>query len=331
MSSSAAGWSSRLEPVARWSNPTPRPDDPRLGERLTFWSGGGVELRPGQAVILGFPHDEGISRNAGRPGTAEGPEQIRHWLYRLTPWDGEKNIDLAQSRPLELGNIKADSMEAAQDALGEVLAAILQAGAVPIILGGGHEQAYGSYLGYVAARKKAGIINIDAHLDVRPCLNGKGHCGSPFRQALEHPNQPLPGPQYVCLGAQPHSTAREHLAYARERGCVVRWCSEVTWDLAEEFAGEVDRLAKLGCQVHVSIDADAIDVSDMPGVSAPNVGGLGGEAVLGLARLAGRLPTISSLDLVEINPRFDRDGQSARWGALAVWHFLAGVARRGAS
>jgi formiminoglutamase len=130
------------------------------------------------------------------------------------------------------------------------------------------------------------------------------------------------------LGAQPQSTAREHLRYARDKGCVVRWCSEVAWDLTEAFAGEADRLARDGCQLHVSIDADAVDLSDVPGVSAPSVGGLGGEAVLGVARLAGKLPAVSSLELVEINPRHDHDGQSARWGALVIWNFLAGLARR---
>ena len=314
--------------LPRWINPTPRPDDPRLGEVHRVLASGTPSLQPGQAVLVGFPHDEGIVRNAGRPGTAQGPEQIRHWLYRLTPWDGEKDIDLAQTRPLELGNVRGGSMEEAQEALAEVLAGILQAGAVPIILGGGHEQAYGSYLGYVAAKKRVGIINIDAHLDVRPCLDGRGHCGSPFRQALEHPTSPLPGPHYVCLGAQPQSTAREHFRYAQDKGCVIRWCNEVSWELSEAFAAEADRLGKLGCQVHVSIDADAVDASDVPGVSAPNIDGLGGEAVLGLARLAGRLPAVGSLDLVEINPVFDRDGQSARWGALVVWNFLAGLARR---
>lgn len=327
-SSSGAAWFTKLEPALHWVNPTPRPDDPRLGEVIRFWPGGEPALQKDRAVLLGFPHDEGIVRNAGRPGTAEGPEQIRHWLYRLTPWDGEKNADLGEARPLELGNVKGNSMEEAQEALGEVLAAVLQAGAIPIILGGGHEQAYGSYLGYVGAKKKVGIINIDAHLDVRPCIDGKGHCGSPFRQALEHPTVPLPGPHYVCLGAQPQSTAREHLRFAKEKGCVVRWCSEVTWDLAEAFTGEVERLTQAGCRVHVSIDADAVDVSDVPGVSAPNIGGLGGETVLGLARLAGRHPSVASIDLVEINPRFDRDGHSCRWGAMVVWNFLAGLARR---
>jgi arginase family enzyme len=40
------------------------------------------------------------------------------------------------------------------------------------------------------------------------------------------------------------------------------------------------------------------------------------------------LPRVSSFDLVEISPPLDVDGRSARWGALAVWNFLVGLAGR---
>jgi hypothetical protein len=43
--------------------------------------------------------------------------------------------------------------------------------------------------------------------------------------------------------------------------------------------------------------------------------------------LAGLPAAVSSFDQVEINPRFDRDGQSCRWAALAIWHFLIGLAQ----
>jgi formiminoglutamase len=196
------------------------------------------------------------------------------------------------------------------------------------VLGGGHETAFGHYLGYVAAERPVGIVNLDAHLDVRPLLDGRGHSGSPFRQALEHPTHPLPGSHYVCLGAQPHATSRAHWRYVRERGGVVRWRGELRPSLEHHLAGELDRLAAAGCSVYVTVDADAVWTADVPGVSAPNPAGLAGEEVLAAVRRAGQLPQVSSLDLVEINPRFDRDGQSARWGALLIWNFLIGLLSR---
>jgi formiminoglutamase len=72
-------------------------------------------------------------------------------------------------------------------------------------------------------------------------------------------------------------------------------------------------------------------MADVPGVSAANPLGLSGREIASCARLAGTLPGVASFDLVEINPSYDRDSQSARWAALAVWNFLMGLAAREAS
>ncbi|HZY85079.1 MAG TPA: formimidoylglutamase [Gemmataceae bacterium] len=306
-----------------------RPDDPRLGECVELWSGGAADLRPGRPVLIGFPEDEGVRRNGGRPGAAEAPRAIRHWLYRLTPFDASTGADLARLRLLDLGDVRTDGgLEASQEALGEVVAAALTAGALPVVLGGGHETAYGHYLGYARAGWVVGVINLDAHLDVRPYAPGQGHSGSPFRQALEHPSHPLPGDLYCCLGAQPFSVSREHADYVRQRGGTIRWRSEVAGRLEEELGRQCKRVTGNGCPVYLTVDADVVRAADVPGVSAPNPLGLDGAAVAACCRAAGETPGVTSFDLVEINPQLDRDGLSARWAALSVWHFLAGLARR---
>jgi formiminoglutamase len=328
-SSNVVEWFSQLEPAPRLEFVFRRPDDPRLGEVVEAWTGDAAALVPGRAVLVGFPQDEGVRRNHGREGAAEAPHEIRHALYKLTPWDGARGIDLAELPPLDAGNLRVlGSLEVTQTALGEVVAAILASGAVPVVLGGGHETAYGHYLGYVAGGRPVGIINLDAHLDVRPWPGGHGHSGSPFRQAMEHPDQPLPGERYICLGAQPHSVSREHLRYVWDRGGGVLWADEVRGTLKEHFCRERDRLAAGGCPVYVTLDADVVSMADVPGVSAPNVGGLAGGEVIACAFEMGQSASVASFDLVEVNPRQDRDGQSSRWAALLLWHFLTGLRRR---
>src|SRR5579862_8472846 len=93
-SSSGAGWSSRLEPARRSEDGPRRPDDPRLGEVIEAWNGDAAALRAGRAALIGFPQDEGVRRNHGRPGAAAAPHELRRWLRRLTPWDGESDLDL---------------------------------------------------------------------------------------------------------------------------------------------------------------------------------------------------------------------------------------------
>ena len=296
---------------------------------VEFWRGDPAELRPGRAVLVSFPQDEGVRRNHGRAGAAVAPHEIRYFLYRLTPWHAVHDVSLADLPPLDVGAVRIQgSLEDTQAALAEVVAGILEKGAVPVVLGGGHETAYGHYLGYAAGNRPVGVVNLDAHLDVRPLLGGHGHSGSSFRQAIEHPRAPLPGQRYVCLGAQPHAVSREHLRFLREHGGTVAWADEVRGKLSERLGREIGRFAGAGCQVYVSLDADVVRAADVPGVSSPNLPGLAGAEVIESAYHAGLAPAVASFDLVEINPLHDTDGLSARWAALAVWSFLIGLARR---
>jgi formiminoglutamase len=306
-----------------------RPDDPRLGEVVEFWRGEPPVLRPGRPVLIGFPQDEGVRRNGGRVGAAEAPREIRRWLYRLVPWDCWTNADLTALGPLDLGNVRIDGgLEGTQAALSEVVGAVLRGGAVPVILGGGHETAYGHYLGYVAAGLPVGIVNVDAHLDVRPLIDGRGHSGSPFRQAMEHPTHPLPRERYTCLGLRAEFTSRAHIDYVRERGGVVQPDTGSRTDLGGLLSQAEGAYARAGCRTYVSVDLDVVRLGEAPGVSAPNIGGVRVKDVCDVARQAGRAPNVASIDLVEVNPRHDRDGQTARLAALLVWTFLVGRASR---
>src|SRR5262245_16573659 len=151
-SSSAAGWSTRLEPIRPPEILLPRADDPRLGEVIECWHGDPAALTPGRAVLAGFPQAEGIRRHPGRPGAAVAPAGLLRWLWRFTTADAASDIDLAAAPPLDAGNVRTQSsLEETQEALAEVLAGILLRGAVPVVLGGGHETAYGHFLGYVRA------------------------------------------------------------------------------------------------------------------------------------------------------------------------------------
>jgi formiminoglutamase len=283
-------------------------------------------LLPGRVVIVGFPQDEGVRRNGGRAGAAEAPAAIRQQLYRLTPWEPRGKVDLRLSPPLDLGDVRIGvDLETSQVALGEVVAQLLRRGLVPLVLGGGHETAYGTFLGYVGAGRPVGIINLDAHLDVRPSETGRGHSGSPFRQALDHPSQLLR--LYICMGAQPFCVSPVHARYVRERGGLIIWQDQADGMLTDQFDSEIYGQSFGDEAIHVSLDADVVCAADVPGVSAVNPVGLTGEEVLTCVARAGNCHRVASFELVEINPRFDRDGQSARWAAVAVWHFLVGRAQ----
>jgi len=273
-------------------------------------------------VLLGFPVDEGVVRNGGRPGAAQGPDRLREWLYGMTP-DARRHDAFC---PLlrytqDAGNLSDEaSLAARQAALGEALAPHLRQETVPILLGGGHETAYGHFLGYVEAETDVTILNWDAHPDVRPLNDGKLHSGSSFRQALGHPSGHCQ--HYAVAGLQPHSTAAAHLQFIDDHEGDLLWAEALSRKTVTEL---YDLLTH---PTMVTFDLDAVDQGQAPGVSAPAVGGLDQELWLHAAYQAGRCPQVTSVDVAELNPRVDVDDRTARLAALTVMQILRGLADR---
>jgi len=300
--------------------PTTAPGDARIGHLL----GGKLTTssRP-RVVIIGFPSDEGVHRNGGRVGAAGAPNEIRRWLYRLTPdaQNHEGFVELIE-RTLDLGDLKcSDDVEQDQASLGLAVEQYLKEGVFPIILGGGQETSYGHFLGYVGAKKPVEILNWDAHTDVRKLMDdGRGHSGSPFRQALLHDSGLCK--RYTVAGLQPQSVAASHLSFLDDHRGRYVWRSSITAQLIPSLYAESEH------GVLATFDMDAVDAAWAPGVSAPAVGGLSSDLWLAAAYQAGRSNRVSSFDLCELNPVYDVDGRTARLAAVTVWQLLRGLAER---
>jgi formiminoglutamase len=305
----------RLIP-ATVSLPPTAPDDPRLGQLL------GTSAETAQVVIVGFPTDEGVRRNHGRPGAAEGPAAIRRSLYRLTPDPEDRDAFVATlNSTCDLGDVATGpDLQADQEQLGEILAPHLARGAVAIVLGGGHETAYGHFLGHVRAKRRVAILNWDAHPDVRPLADGQGHSGTPFRQALEHPSGLCRG--YTVAGLNPPTVAKAHLDFIAQQRGTAHFNTSISFSAIESIYAvhENDTL--------VTFDLDAVDQAAAPGVSAPATAGLSPHIWLYAAYRAGACSTVRSMDIVELSPPLDPDGRTARLAARTVWEFLRGLAAR---
>ena len=296
--------------------PVTAPDDARVGQVL------GSELADGErprCVLIGFPTDVGVRRNGGRAGAAEGPRAIREFLYRLTANDGSRLSSLlAHTR--DLGDvITSEMLDDDQRVLGDIIAPHILHETFIIVLGGGHETAFGHYLGHARSVSPVRILNWDAHTDVRSRVAAGGHSGSPFRQAIEHAG--LAPTRYSVAGLQPHAVASAHEKWvvAHEGRCV--WRNEIG-------VQAIRPLYESEKPTMVSFDLDAVDQAFAPGVSAPSTGGLSVAEWLAAAEAAGQSPGVRSCDVVELSPPLDRDGQTARLAALTVWHVLRGLAGR---
>ncbi|HET6528815.1 MAG TPA: formimidoylglutamase [Balneolaceae bacterium] len=312
---------SLLKPSLIESPKTPD-DDPRLGRFLKSVLN---ENTTPKAAIIGFPSDEGVKRNGGRPGAAKAPDAIRKQLYKMTPpaQSHEPFVHLL-NETVDAGNVQiSGDVEADQEALGNVVAGFLEQAAIPIILGGGHETAFGHFSGYVETGLETSIFNLDAHTDVRPLKDGKAHSGSPFRQAIEDESNCCE--QYLVAGLQPYSVARSHLDFIENHRGRYLFRDETNITSISGFFNEHESE-----RLMVTFDMDAVDQSQAPGVSAPCANGLPADLWLTAAYLAGRNEKVTSFDLAEVNPEFDRDHQTAKLAALTIWNFLLGLSERNA-
>jgi formiminoglutamase len=195
-----------------------------------------------------------------------------------------------------------------------------------------------------------GVINIDAHFDVRPLKNGLAHSGSPFRQLLEDvrfskqltPPAANSQPQYrfIEYAAQGSQCSKEHADYLLKAG---NGQSKIYWvnDPIDEFKHSerplggsaraqhfADVLHRMGGQaLFVSFDLDAVTGADAPGVSCPGTIGLSAHDALFMAYSAGLNPRVRLFDLSEFNPKFD-EYRTGRLVANMFYYFCLGVAGR---
>jgi formiminoglutamase len=298
------------------------PDDPRLGERIER----ATDLRQvpvgATVALIGYADDRAVVNGRGRPGAAQGPAELRRSLSRLTPGDhGE--LDRLALRDLGDGTPDLGSIEDVHAAVEDAALAALTSGAIVVLLGGGHDGAYASHSALLrAVDGLVGAVNVDAHLDVRPLRDGLVTSGTPFRRLAER----WAGRYTLTeLGVQPQYNARAHREWASARGFAILALDEVRGRVPAAFA---EALRAPGEALAVSLDLDAVEAGTAPGVSAPCPDGLTAADLYACARLAGLDPRVRVLDVMELSPPLDEGGRTARLGAAALWHFLAGLAAR---
>ncbi|EAZ80041.1 formimidoylglutamase [Algoriphagus machipongonensis] len=279
------------------------------------WDEGGSH----KVGILGYPGEEGVIRNQGRPGTKKGPELIRSFLGGIAfhlPED---------SSILDYGDIvtNGQDLESTQELICETVKSLLDSKHFPVLLGGGHDLAYAHGKGILnhlsTKNEKLGIINLDAHFDLRPKVKDKGHSGSPFSQLYqEFPDQF----NYLALGIQRAANPRSLFETAKQvkaNYLVMEQFRLQNWEYIEEqiiwFLDSVNK-------VYLTIDLDGFSSAYAPGVSAPSPMGFSPQIAFKAFELIAKSKKMISLDIVELNPLYDKDDATARLASRCVEYIL---------
>lgn len=282
------------------------------------------ELRGLHFALVGFPVDEGVRRNHGRPGAGQAPNAIRRTFYRLNAVDAFGTS--AQAHGIgDLGNIvPAKTLEESQARLADVVASLVAAGIVPIILGGGHETARGHAMGLIAGNRDFAFYNIDPHLDVREVEEGRATSGNPIRFALEAAAGRM---RYVCFGARPAVNAPAYAEYVLANSGTIHWESPgVPFPAADALKSELER-ESVGT-IALSMDVDAVSSAFAPGSSAASPLGLSAGEFVRCAMLAGADARVGSFEISEYAPAYDRDFQTERLCAVTLQTFVLAACQR---
>ena len=277
---------------------------------------------PGIA-LLGFACDEGVRRNHGRVGVAEGPAALRRMLSNLPVLDDAPLYDAGT-----IACIDGD-LEGAQARYAQALAALLDAGHLAVGLGGGHEIAYASYLGLAqhlgARRPRVLIINLDAHFDLR--RQERASSGTPFLQAIEHARANGLLLEYWVYGISAASNTRVLFETADALGVhYVRDDELGLLALPQRLTELQAKLAGVDA-VYLTLDIDALPQAVAPGVSAPAARGVSLEVAEPLLDVIAASGKLRLLDVAELCPRLDRDDATARVAARLI-HRLTHAALR---
>lgn len=303
-----------LLPPEPWTGRTDPEDGPGAG-RLHHL------LQPGATRgLIGFACDAGVARNKGRVGAKEAPQEIRQAMRNLAAPDAAPGFS-------DLGTIAVedDELELGQAMLSDHIAQALNSMDRLVVLGGGHETAFASYSGLKQRwpDRRVGIINLDAHLDLRAIGNAGPSSGTPFFQI--HGLDP-DGFDYLCLGIAEEANTAALIARAAKFGVTAVYDHELAHDTGRA-AGEIDAMFERNDLVYFTIDMDVLPHAVAPGVSAPAARGVSLTTIESLIdhvlhRARNRPGVLPLADIVEVCPRFDQDNVTARVAAYLARKLL---------
>ena len=232
-------------------------------------------------------------------------------------WDlGDISVECSQTQRYESACVLVESALCSQARL--------------VTLGGGHDYGYPDALGFLQAQKKRGvaqkplILNIDAHLDVRPPGKVGFSSGTPFYRLLSHSDfQAKRDFDFVELGIQNHCNARSHLQWALDRGACVHLQDTLRLSPTDMWAFLKESVSfSQKTPVFLSLDIDGFSSTVAPGASASYPTGLPADVVFRFLRHLFRETDVRHMGIYEVAPPLDIGGMTVQLAALLLHRFL---------
>jgi agmatinase len=260
---------------------------------------------------------------------AGGPAAIRAAAAAYAANLAHMNFDIGgpvegRARVADAGDLSVSPADGAANraAVGRAVGQVLDAGAVPVLIGGDDSLPIAMLAAYAARGREIVILQVDAHIDWRDEVQGeRWGLSSTMRRASEM----AAVRRIVQVGQRGIGSARmQDVADARARG--VQFVSGR--EVQQAGVGRAIALIPEGAEVVISFDCDALDPAIMPAVIGRTAGGLSYGQALDLIEGVAAKARIAGFALVEFMPAQDIGGMGAMTAAQLLAAAVGVIARQ---
>ncbi len=273
--------------------------DPHLLDGCDQWAANGYPVFLGSELtqpdradarfhVLPVPNESTVSYGGG---TAAGPQAILAASWQLETWDGQSDpasLGIYTHAPVGAGQQGAALMTAVAEATGE----IVNAGQIPVILGGEHSITAGVIDGLSRSDSAPfGVVQIDAHADLREAYEGNRYSHASVMRRIVEQQIPL-----MQLGVR--ALCQEEVRARAEFGVHYHDAHE----LVPAGISQIELPPDFPEHVYLTIDVDGLDPAVMPATGTPVPGGLGWYQTLGLVESISKQRRIIGFDVMEFAP-----------------------------
>ena len=283
--------------------------------------------------LLGAKHDAALAvlgAPLGLESLSEGrcdlaPSVIRTALKRFSVYDLETGADLSALSIFDAGDMPVEALTPAQAfaPIRDGVSQQVEARALTILLGGNNAVTRGGVHG--VGLKRAGLLTLDAHFDLRDTDGGLNN-GNPIQALLE---DGLPGARISQIGLAPFANTKKAHGKAKAAGISMRTLSECfERGFARVAMEELERLSRECTYIYVDFDIDVIDRAQMPAAPGARPVGIAARDFFAAARAIAAHPKVRCVDLTEFDPSRDLDDIGALTAARWLAEILAGFAAR---
>ena len=316
-----------IDPLERWRRHGEKPDyagPVSFGSAL--YTQDPAHLAGADVAIVGAPTDDLVS---DRPGTRFAPRAIRTASCPPGP-HLEAGVDaFAELRIVDFGDAPVLPADAASShgAIEDTVGQVLDAGVIPVVLGGDHSITEPNVRAVATRRGPVGLVHFDTHADTGTVVFGVpvSH-GTPMYRLVEAGH--VDPTRYVQIGLRGYWPGPAEFAWQAERGITTFFMH----DVRERGIGAIveDALAVVGAgPVFLTVDIDVLDPAFAPGTGTPEPGGMTVADLLWAVRTVAARVELAGADLVEVIPAAVGSSDiTALAGERIVREILTGLAVR---